>query len=116
MGLKREEALECFDIAISKEPKITPETVLSENGKMVERLISEKNTDCFVINRITLTNGEYSLNIKESYGIYILTDGKGEITGAGCRKEIKKGDYFFMPHGLIGKFAINGNCQIIECY
>lgn len=116
MGLKREEALECFDITISKEPKIVAETVLSENGRMVERLISEKNTDCFIINRITLTSGEYSLNIKESYGIYILTDGKGEITGAGYRKEIKKGDYFFMPHSLMGKFAINGNCQIIECY
>ena len=31
-------------------------------------------------------------------------------------KEIKKGDYFFMPSNLSGKFSISGNLEIVECF
>ena len=31
-------------------------------------------------------------------------------------KEIKKGDYFFMPACLMDTYLLTGNVEVIECY
>ena len=72
--------------------------------------------NCFVINRITLTGGTYTLEVKDSYGVYIVTDGNGIIYGNDYRKNIKKGDYFFLPHSAMGKLSVAGDIQLVECY
>jgi len=51
-----------------------------------------------------------------SYGVYIVTNGTGSIVGNQYKKAIKKGDYFFMPASLMGKFNLCGNIEAIECY
>lgn len=116
IGLSKEEALECFDFLKTSNVKLVPDTAVDSGKVKVERLIQKANTDCFIINRITLNDGEYSLNISDSYGVYIVTNGEGQLVGENYTKEIKKGDYFFMPACLMNKFSIQGNIEAVECY
>lgn len=116
MNLPLDVSVECFDFGKSPDTKMIPEIICDENGTKVEKVITPNDTDCFIINRITLTGGKFLMNIDDSYGVYIVTAGEGKITGEGYEKDIKKGDYFFMPACTMGKFTISGSAEIIECY
>jgi len=116
MNLPLDVAVECFDFNKSPDTKMTPETICNENGTKVEKVITPKDTDCFIINRITLDGGEFLMNVDDSYGVYIVTAGEGKITGEGYERAIKKGDYFFMPACAMGKYTISGNAEVVECY
>ena len=117
MGLSKEEAVSCFNFGETPKAKIYPKVIYREKGIKLESLIDRSNTDCFVINRLTLENAEYLLNINDGYGVYIVTNGEGKLySKEGYLKQIKKGDYFFMPACRMGKFSIEGNIEVIECY
>lgn len=116
IGLSKEDAVDCFDFTKAPDTKLTPKFISEKNGVKLENLIDTSDTDCFVINRITVNEGKYTLNVKDSYGVYIVTGGVGEIKGDGYSQEIKKGDYFFMPYCLMGKFSIEGDLEVVECY
>lgn len=116
IGLPKEEAVACFKFEKAPEAKRIPETVIDSNGVKKEHLIQSADTECFIINRITLDTAAYSLDIHDSYGVYIVTNGCGELVGNGYSKEIKKGDYFFMPACLMGKFSVTGCLSLVECY
>ena len=116
MGLTRELAVGCFNFGKAPNAQLLPKVTKSENGVSVESLVGPEDTDCFIINRITLTGGEFTPDLDENYAIYIVTDGTAEIKGENYKKAVKKGDYFFMPAAVMGKFNIEGNAQIIECY
>lgn len=116
IGLSKKEAVECFNFEKAPDTRLIPEIISDADGVKFEKLIKETDTECFIINRITLTGGEYILNVKGSYGVYIVTEGCGKIVGEEYEKEIKKGDYFFMPCSVMGKFKITGNVEIVECY
>lgn len=116
MGLTREASVSCFNFGDTPEAKCTPVTLEEKSGIKVESLIGPKNTDCFIINRITLNGGELVANVENSYAIYIVTEGEAEISDGSYSKAVKKGDYFFMPASLMGKFKLYGNAEIIECY
>lgn len=116
IGLDREDALKCFDFEKTPKAEIEPEITQTTSLARVESLINNKHTDCFVINRFTLSGGEVSLRVDDSYAIYIVTDGEGTLFGDGYSKRVKKGDYFFMPACLMGKYKVNGNIEIVECY
>lgn len=116
IGLSRDNAVSCFDFGKAPDTKLTPTVVKDTGGVKIEKVISEKDTDCFVINRITLNGGDCILDINDSYGVYIVTDGKGKIVGEGYEREIKKGDYFFVPALSMGKYSLTGTIEVIECY
>ncbi|MBE7024176.1 MAG: mannose-6-phosphate isomerase [Ruminococcaceae bacterium] len=116
IGLSKAEALECFDFGKAPTAKITPCVIKNDSDVKIENLITEKNTDCFVINRITLNNGEYKLSIEDSYGVYIVTEGSGEIFGEDYSKKLEKGDYFFVPACLMNKFTVSGKICFVECW
>ena len=116
IGLSKEDALECFDFEKAPDTKLIPKIYWDADGVKIENVITPDDTDCFVINRITVNGGEYVLNISDSYGVYIVTDGVGELIGDGYSKNIKKGDYFFMPACLMDKFSLTGNVEVVECY
>lgn len=116
IGLSKDDAVSCFNFEKAPDTKLVPETVSDRDGVKLEKLIYEKHTDCFVINRITVKGGKYTFDIPGSYGVYIVTAGNGKIFGEGYEKDIKKGDYFFMPACLMGKFAVAGDIEIAECY
>lgn len=116
LGLSRENALDCFDFGKAPESKVTPTLVCEESGVKREEVIGKSLTDCFVINRITLDNAKTTLSVDDSYAVYIVTEGEGKISGDGYERNVKMGDYFFMPANLSGKFEILGNITLVECY
>lgn len=116
LGLTKEQAVSCFDFTKAPDTKIAPRISECVEGFVKEILINEENTDCFIINRIKLSDGKYIAEVTDSYGVYIVTDGEGSIEGNGKSRALKKGDYFFMPSVLMGKFEISGNLEIVECY
>jgi mannose-6-phosphate isomerase len=116
LGLTREQAIKRFDFGSAPNAKVEPVVLESTDTVTSESLISKKDTDCFVINRISLCGGERVLSLEDTYGIYVVTRGEGRIFGEGYTKALKKGDYFFMPASLMGKYAVSGNMEIVECY
>ncbi len=116
LGLSPEEAIGCFEFKEKPKAEVTPETISSNAAVKVESLISTAETDCFVINRISLTGGEYPISLNDTYGVYIVTEGEGEIRGENYEGQIKKGEYFFMPAASMGNYALFGNMEVIECY
>ena len=116
IGLSKDTAIECFDFGKAPDTRMIPEVISEGNGVKYELVIGEKNTDCFVVNRVTLDGGSFTPDLSGTYGVYIVTEGSGVIEGEGYSREIKKGDYFFIPACCMGKFAISGNVTITECY
>lgn len=115
IGLTKEDAVECFKFEKAPDTRLTPEVVSDRDGVKLEKLISEKDTDCFVINRITVNGGRHTLSVDNSYAVYIVTEGSGKLCGTGYFRELSKGDYFFMPASLMGQFRVSGNISLIEC-
>ena len=116
IGLSKEDALECFEFGKAPDTKLVPKVCQDADGVKFEKVITPDDTDCFVINRITVNGGECKLNISDSYGVYIVIGGAGELVGDGYAKKLHKGDYFFMPACLMDKFSLTGNVEVIECY
>lgn len=115
-GVSKEDAIDCFDFTPAPDTRMIPELLKENAGERYERLIGEKNTDCFIINRINLTDGEHLIALNDTYGVYIVTEGNGLLTGNGYERKVKKGDYFFMPCCAMGDFKLTGNLECVECY
>ena len=116
IGLSKEDALECFDFEKAPDTKLPPEIVRNDGRVMIEKLIKPADTDCFIVNRITLDGGNFTPCVNDSYGVYIVVDGNGKLTGEGYAHELRKGDYFFLPCCLMGQFELSGQLQVVECY
>ena len=116
IGLDRDTSIGCFDFVKSPDTRLEPVTVFSDEGVKKEKLIKETDTDCFRVNRITLSGGICALNVEGGYGVYIVTEGAGILKGEDFCREIRKGDYFFMPACLMNKFCAEGDLQIVECF
>ena len=116
IGLSKEDALSCFDFGKAPDTKLVPEIVQDKDGVKIEQVITPRDTDCFIINRLTISGGKCKLNVPDSYGVYIVTDGEGELLGEGYKKDIKKGDYFFMPACLMNRFSVTGHLEMVECW
>lgn len=116
LGLSRPDAVSCFNFGETPKSKIDPVIFEKGEGFLKEELVGTKDTDCFVINRIKLSGGMVKLSLENTYAVYIVTDGSGELNGENFKKELKKGDYFFMPACLMSKFTVSGNLEIIETY
>ena len=78
-----------------------------------EVLISYNDTKCFAQNRYILNNGK----VKLTYGpsVWIMLEGEGKVTGKDYEKQLKKGDYFYLPFSAENNFEIEGKCTLIEC-
>ena len=116
LDLAKEDAIDCFNFEKAPDTKLDPVTIFEGDGVRVEALIKDTDTECFIINKITLDGGNHTLGINDSYGVYIVTDGEGEISGDGYSHALKKGDYFFMPACAMGKFTVSGKLSLVECY
>jgi mannose-6-phosphate isomerase len=116
LGLSKESATECFEFGETPRAEVTPKIVLSDPRLKIESLIDESLTPCFKVNRITLSEGGFAPDVKDSYGVYIVTEGEGEIAGDGYKRTLRRGDYFFMPYAAMGKYNISGSLTLVECY
>lgn len=119
LGLAKNEAMECFDFQVSGEESIflskkQAVTVYEDKAYKKETLITEQDTPCFCVNRYTVSS---EFRLLEAPSIYIVTSGNGIIMGKDYMRELKKGDYFFLPYGAKGNYEIRTKLQIelIEC-
>lgn len=109
IGLEKETALSVFDYSynyekVMKECKKTPVTVKDSDGCKKEVLISKEDTPCFSVERY-IVNGGKTENL-QGVCVYVVTDGKGKLVSDGYEKDIKTGDYFFMPYCCDRKFWV----------
>lgn len=115
LGLDRKTALECFDMNKKYPAPLEPKIIASENGMKYEAMIDESITTSFSVRTITLNGGEFILD--RGAAVYVVTEGNGCIVGDGYKTDVKKGDYFLMPHEAANKFKICGDAiKITECF
>ncbi len=120
LGLDRDIALDCFDYGVFGEEAIArgvrKPKVMHDDGKVRdEMLITFDDTPCFAVRRVTLDGGKVSDT--ECPAIYVVTDGEGQISYPGGCDKLKKGDYFFLPACLAGKFILesDGHMETVIC-
>lgn len=116
LGLEREIALKCFDLSIcadkgEKLAKVVPEIIEKNQEYTKESLISSKQTDCFILNRYTVKE---KMKLEGSE-LYFVIDGDAHLESDGYLRQIRKGDYFFIPEISNGQYDISGNAVIIGC-
>ena len=121
IGLDKSTALDVFDYSfgindVKEKCKKTPVTVSNTDGCKKDELITKNDTPCFSLTRYTVENGKTELLYAPC--IYVVTEGSGTLTGDGYEKEIKKGDYFFMPYSCNNKFRMEstGKLTAAACF
>lgn len=115
LDLDKDTALKVFDYSynydrVMKECKKTPITAYENDGCKKEILISKEDTPCFSVERYVVNVGK--TEALEGVCVYVVTDGLGKLISDGSEKEIKKGDYFFMPYCCDGKFTVESDNSI----
>ena len=79
-----------------------------------ESLIGKQQTDCFRVNRI---NASGTISLKEPASVYVVTDGNGVLSGQDYERNLKKGDYFFLPYAAAGQCRVETGTalELVEC-
>lgn len=121
IGLTKDIALDAINYDIYGDKarayaKINPTVEIDTSKYKKECLIGYNDTTCFAEKRHILKDGG-SFVMDFAPCVYICLDGNAVITGENYRKEIKRGDYFYLPFVAEGKFTITSdtNATIIEC-
>ncbi len=121
LGLSKDTALDAIDYEIYGDKaqafaKVTPSVEIDTPHYKKERLITYEDTPCFAENRHTLRqSGSFVMEYAPS--VYICLEGNAVICCENYRKEIKRGDYFYLPYAAEGKFRVETETQavLIEC-
>lgn len=118
LGLDHATALNCFNFdlygeQVLKAGKKQPKLLFDEGNVRGESLIGPDSTPCFRMDRYTVDNG--SLTLSDPASVWICAAGSGKITADGYEKDLKKGDYFFLPAAAAGKCEASGNITLICC-
>lgn len=121
LGLTKDQALDCINYDIYGElakayAKITPKRVVDTEKYTKEELITYDDTPCFAENRHTIKDGG-GFTMNKAPAVYICLDGNATINGKDYQKQIKRGDYFYLPFIAEGKFTISTSAKatLIEC-
>lgn len=121
IGLSKETALDAinYDIygaAAQAYAKVEPAVVTDTPCYKKERLITYDDTPCFAENRHTVrAGGSFVMDYAPS--VYICLEGKAVIESENYRKEIGRGDYFYLPYAAEGKFRVSSETEavLVEC-
>ena len=92
-----------------------PRLLTTDSGGSEYRLIDDKQTRCFSVNKLTVEK----LFVKRSDSFYvgIVTSGGGQINSGDSQKEIKKGDTFFIPYKTKEiEYTSNDNMEIVLAF
>ena len=117
-GLEPRTALECFDFSLAGKRaldvgKKSPLILEKGDAYTREALITYEDTPCFAMTRHTLRAGDCKLR---GPAIFVVIDGAGFLNHSGERRELKRGDYFFLPYAAGEAAAETGTrLQIVEC-
>jgi mannose-6-phosphate isomerase len=117
LGLDKEVALSCFDLAqagpsVLARGRKLPQTDGANPGFKKEALISFTDTPCFAVNRYTV-KGSCDL---QNLAVYVVTGGEGELMSSAGKCSLKKGMYFFVPFAAkeVAVSSVSG-LEMIEC-
>lgn len=105
LGLDADLALDCFHFhrfgqqVVSSGRKI-PKQIMKNDSLLVESLIGADDTTCFAMDRYTLNGGTFTLNTPAS--VWICVEGQGTVYAQDYCRDIKMGDYFFLPAAAAG--------------
>ena len=118
IGLSKSDALDCFNYDLYgkkaiESAKVIPKVVTEKEGYKKEVLVDYSITPCFAENRHILTGGSFVMDYAPA--VYIVLSGTVIIEGENYKKEVKKGEYFFLPYCLENKLSIRGFGTVIEC-
>lgn len=121
IGLSKDVALDAINYDIfgeeaKKYATVNPKVAIDNGVYKKEELITYSDTPCFALNRHTLNNGgEFTMNYAPS--VYICLEGSAVITGENYERQLKRGEYFFLPFSAENKFKIRSNdsAVIVEC-
>jgi mannose-6-phosphate isomerase len=123
LGLEEETALECFDFerlvgdrAIAEGRK-NPRTVAKSADVHSELLIGPEDTPEFSVTRHRISG---KMPLAHGPAVCVVTGGSGVVTGSAAaqRRDVHKGDYFFVPASATrpnGGSAVEGDLELIEC-
>ena len=90
-----------------------PKLVYEKDGVRAESLIGPEDTRCFSMDRFVLSDAE--LTLTQPASIWICADGQGVVTAPDYSRELKQGDYFFLPAGAAGDCRVSGSMTLICC-
>lgn len=121
IGLKKEDALDAINYDIYGEAaqayaKVNPSVVVDTPTYKKERLITYEDTPCFAENRHTVrSGGGFIMDFAPS--VYICLEGNAVVEGDDYCREIKCGDYFYLPYAAEGKFRVSSRTEavLVEC-
>lgn len=118
LGLDREVANSCFNFdlygeEVIKKGKKAPILVSQTENTKVESLIGPEDTDCFTMDRLTISGGNAALKVGAA--VYIVASGDGSISCGDYRHSLKTGDYFFLPVAAVGDTRVEGNLELVYC-
>ncbi len=117
LGLAPQDALSCFNHDLygqdsirrfRKQPKVTEET----DAFRLESLIGPEDTDCFAMDRLTVTG---STVLKAGAAVYVVERGSGTVTCGDYHRSLKQGDFFFLPACAAGETQAQGQLQLVIC-
>ena len=117
-GLEPRTALTSFNFSLAGQRAIDagrriPKPLEKSDTYTREALITYQDTPCFAVTRHILNGGNCSLR---GPAIFVVAEGKGVLRQGGSSREIKRGDYFFLPLAAKDVVAETGtSLQIIEC-
>ena len=121
IGLDKSTALDAINYDIYGDKavayaKVNPAVAVDTPTYKKETLITYADTPCFGENRHTVKNGG-SFVMDYAPSVYICLSGEGKIIGDGYEKEIKRGDYFFLPYATENKFRVTSDTEavLVEC-
>ncbi len=121
IGLDKSTALDAINYDIYGDKavayaKVNPAVAVDTPTYKKETLITYADTPCFGENRHTVKNGG-SFVMDYAPSVYICLSGEGKIIGDGYEKEIKRGDYFFLPYAAENNFRVTSDTEavLVEC-
>ena len=120
LGLEKDIALDCFNFELYGADVVTkarkqPREKFRTEHVVAETLIGPEDTPCFSMERYCLNGGSITLEAPAS--IWICVDGEAVVQAEDFEREIKTGDYFFLPAAAAGKCneKKKKNAKIVCC-
>lgn len=121
IGLDKDTALDAINYEIYGDKavayaKVNPRIAINTPNYKKEELITYKDTVCFAENKHTVCNGG-SFIMDYAPSVYICISGEGKIIGENYEKQIKRGDYFYLPYIAEGKYKVTSETEVtlVEC-
>jgi mannose-6-phosphate isomerase len=118
LGLEPRIALDCFDLSqtgdgVLQRGRKTPVPVERFANGVKEALITYDDTPCFAVYRLRLQGAGTAIC---GPAVFVVTEGSGKVMTAAGWRQIKRGDYFFVP-AAAGEVAVatETGLEIVEC-